>query len=83
MRIEWDALAAVCAVSLTVAILLVGVFSLGLVALTWSREARSTGTGTGRGARAAVPARAAAAFCFAVCAGLACYGIVLIVSRSR
>lgn len=81
MRIEWDALAAVCAVSLTVGILLVGVFSLGLVALTRSREARSAGTG--RGASAAVPARAAAAFCFAVCAGLACYGIVLIVSRSR
>ncbi|MFI9359231.1 hypothetical protein [Streptomyces lydicus] len=81
MHIDWNALAAVCAVSLTVVILLVGVFTFGLAALTRSRDERPAGTG--RVGRADGLAKATALLCFAVCVALAGYGIVLIVSQSR
>ncbi|WP_327690199.1 hypothetical protein [Streptomyces tubercidicus] len=81
MHIDWDALAAVCATSLTVVILLVGAFSFGLAALTRPRKEQPSGAG--RMGTADVPAKATAVLCFAICAALACYGIVLIVSQSR
>ncbi|GAA2951201.1 MULTISPECIES: hypothetical protein [Streptomyces] len=73
MNIDWAALASVFGVSLVVTVALVGLFSLGVVAL--ARQASPA-----QGAASPVRARAGAYACFALCAAAVAYGIYLIVA---
>ncbi|GGX78898.1 hypothetical protein [Streptomyces minutiscleroticus] len=73
MKIDWAALGSVFGVSLVVTVALVGLFTLGIVALA-KRE-----TAAARGGSAAAAATGAYA-CFAACAAAVAYGIYLIVA---
>ncbi len=73
MNIDWAALGSVFGVSLVATVLLVGLFTLGIVGLSKQEEATSQG-GT------AALARTGAYVCFALCAAAVSYGIYLIVT---
>ncbi|MBT2429949.1 hypothetical protein J7F02_31210 [Streptomyces sp. ISL-112] len=75
MKIDWAALASVFGVSLVVTVALVGVFTLGIVAL--SKLSAPAGGASGG---SAVLARTSAYACFALCVGAVAYGIYLIVA---
>lgn len=75
MDIDWAALGGVFGVSLVVTVGLVGLFTLGILAL--SPRPAAEGGPADRGPTA--PARAAAYVCFALCAAAVAYGIYLIV----
>lgn len=89
MSIDWHALGTVFAVTLVATVGLVGVFTLGIVALTKRGPApagsapvsdTASGTaaaGTGGGA---LLARTGGYVCFAACAAAVAYGIYLIVA---
>lgn len=72
MKIDWAALASVFGVSLVVTVALVGLFTLGIVAL--SKLSATSGGGS------AVLARTSAYACFAACTAAVAYGIYLIVA---
>ncbi|MFI7632770.1 hypothetical protein [Nonomuraea sp. NPDC049400] len=75
MDIKWAALGQVFAVSLAVSVVIVLVFSLGVLAVAARQSAQEQGTGSGaRGLAAAV-------LCFAACAAVVLYGIYLIVPQ--
>jgi hypothetical protein len=82
MTIDWAALGTVLGVSVGVTVALVGLFTLGIMALsTRPGPAPATGAATG-GSAAAGPtalARTAAYGCFALCAAAVAYGFYLIV----
>ncbi|WP_028814290.1 hypothetical protein [Streptomyces flavidovirens] len=73
MKIDWAALGSVFGVSLVVTVALVGLFTLGIVALSKQESASAQGGGS------AVAARTGAYACFALCAAAVAYGIYLIV----
>jgi hypothetical protein len=73
MTIDWDALGKVFGVSVGVTAGLVGLFTLGVVALA------RRGATSGGGATAAL-ARTGAYVCFAMCAAVIAYGFYLIVA---
>ncbi|MFF8097527.1 hypothetical protein [Streptomyces sp. NPDC016675] len=73
MSIDWAALGSVFGVSLAATVILVGLFTLGIVGL--SRQERATAQG-GSAALAVTGAYA----CFAACAAAVAYGIYLIVA---
>lgn len=72
MKIDWAALGSVFGVSLTATVVLVTLFTLGLMGLS-KHEAATEQGGT------ATLARSGAYVCFAVCAAAVAYGIYLIV----
>ncbi|MFF8552396.1 hypothetical protein ACF058_06015 [Streptomyces sp. NPDC015501] len=72
MKIDWAALASVFGVSLVVTVALVGLFTLGIVAL--SKPSAASGGGS------AALARTSAYACFTACAAAVAYGIYLIVA---
>ncbi|MGW1291287.1 hypothetical protein [Streptomyces sp. NPDC002533] len=76
MKIDWAALASVFGVSLVVTVALVGVFTLGIVALS---KRSATADGSASGGSAAL-ARTGAYACFGLCAAAVSYGIYLIVA---
>ncbi|MFF8747453.1 hypothetical protein [Streptomyces californicus] len=76
MKIDWAALASVFGVSLVVTVALVGLFTLGIVAL--SKLSAASGGTVGGGS--AVLARTSAYACFAACTAAVAYGIYLIVA---
>ncbi|MFD6477717.1 hypothetical protein ACFWEH_29895 [Streptomyces anulatus] len=76
MKIDWAALASVFGVSLVVTVALVGVFTVGIVAL--SKQSATAG-GSASGGSAAL-ARTGAYTCFALCVTAVSYGIYLIVA---
>ncbi|MEW1612009.1 MULTISPECIES: hypothetical protein [unclassified Streptomyces] len=76
MKIDWAALASVFGVSLVVTVALVGVFTLGIVALS-KLSAPAAGGAVGG---SAVLARTSAYACFAACVAAVAYGIYLIVA---
>ncbi|WP_328539475.1 hypothetical protein [Streptomyces sp. NBC_00344] len=77
MNIDWAALGTVFGVSLVSTVGLVGLFTLGVVALA----GRSAPEGAAHTAsRPAVAARSGAYLCFALCAAAVAYGIYLIVA---
>ncbi|MEV3872150.1 hypothetical protein [Streptomyces sp. NPDC049906] len=78
MKIDWAALASVFGVSLVVTVVLVALFTLGLVGLS-KREAALAGNGHAKGGSAAVATTSAVA-CFALCVAAVAYGISLIVA---
>ncbi|MCA2225335.1 MULTISPECIES: hypothetical protein [Nonomuraea] len=74
MDIKWAALGQVLVVSLAVSVVVVVVFSLGVLAISArqvAEERHATGTGP----------LAAAVLCFAACAAVVGYGIYLIVPQ--
>lgn len=73
MKIDWAALGSVFGVSLVATVALVGLFTLGVVALGKQEQAASTGG-------SATLARTGAYACFALCAAAVAYGIYLIVA---
>ncbi|AVH59470.1 MULTISPECIES: hypothetical protein [Streptomyces] len=73
MHIDWQALASVFGVSLLSTVALVGLFTLGIVALS-KRESASVSGGS------ATLAVTGAYACFAACAAAVAYGIFIIVS---
>jgi len=73
MNIDWAALASVFGVSLLTTVGLVGLFTLGIVALS-KRESASASGGS------ATLAVTGAYACFAACAAAVAYGISIIVS---
>jgi hypothetical protein len=87
MSIDWHALGTVFGVTLVATVGLVGVFTLGIVALTKRGAATAAGAdsasvpapaaGPGGGA---VLARTGGVVCFAACAAAVAYGIYLIVA---
>ncbi|MFH9268775.1 hypothetical protein ACH4KN_31640 [Streptomyces sp. NPDC017546] len=77
MKIDWAALASVFGVSLVVTVALVGLFTLGIVAL--SKQSATAGSGAAGGGSVAL-ARTAAYVCFAACVAAVAYGIYLIVA---
>jgi hypothetical protein len=77
MNIDWHALGWVIAVTVLSTVGLVGVFTLGIVALARPPAATATRAGAARGA----VTRTAAYVCFAACAAAVAYGIDLIVSK--
>ncbi|MEV6327989.1 hypothetical protein [Streptomyces sp. NPDC051909] len=83
MKIDWAALGSVFGVSLVATVALVGLFTLGVVALGKQEQATADG-GTshaeGRGGGSAALARTGAYACFALCAAAVAYGIYLIVA---
>ncbi|MEV1047402.1 hypothetical protein [Streptomyces sp. NPDC049916] len=78
MKIDWAALASVFGVSLVVTVALVGVFTLGIVAL--SKLSAPAGDRAGASGGSAVAARTSAYACFAACVAAVAYGIYLIVA---
>jgi hypothetical protein len=72
MRIDWSALGEVAVVSVGVAVGVVGIFALGILALS-HRE-----TNAGRGDNGTV-ALTGALLCFAACTAIVLYGIYLII----
>ncbi|MFH8486518.1 hypothetical protein [Streptomyces longisporoflavus] len=82
MDIDWAALGSVFGVSLAVTVALVGLFTLGIVALS-KRETATSGAATPAAASSAgsapMAARTGAYVCFALCAAAVAYGIYLIV----
>ncbi|MFG2646158.1 hypothetical protein [Streptomyces sp. NPDC048436] len=78
MNIDWAALSSVFGVSLGVTVALVGLFTLGIVALSKRDAATSAATASAGSAPAA--ARTGAYACFALCAAAVAYGIYLIVA---
>lgn len=76
MKIDWAALASVFGVSLVVTVALVGLFTLGIVAL--SKQSATAGSGASGGSVAL--ARTGAYACFALCVAAVSYGIYLIVA---
>ncbi|MFD9865953.1 hypothetical protein ACFXI8_27875 [Streptomyces niveus] len=80
MNIDWAALGSVFGVSLVATVALVGLFTLGIVALSKGAEgATATASGT-TGTGAAVLARTGAYVCFALCVAAVSYGIYIIVA---
>ncbi|WP_327292963.1 hypothetical protein [Streptomyces sp. NBC_01198] len=75
MDIKWSSLGEVAVVSLAVTVVVVVMFSLGVVA--WTRMGALRGGGP-VGTRERVAA-GAAALCFAACLGIAAYGIDVII----
>ncbi|SDH15944.1 hypothetical protein [Nonomuraea jiangxiensis] len=75
MDIKWTALGQVFMVSLAVSVVVVVVFSLGVMALSARQTVREHDSGGGSGALAA------AVVCFAACAAVVGYGIYLIVPQ--
>ncbi len=75
MKIDWAALASVFGVSLVVTVALVGLFTLGIVALSEP----SAGGNSAAGGSVAL-ARTGAYACFALCVAAVWYGIYLIVA---
>lgn len=73
MKIDWAALGSVFGVSLTATVVLVTLFTLGLMGLSKHETATEQGG-------AATLARSGAYACFALCAAAVAYGIYLIVS---
>ncbi|MFC8899416.1 hypothetical protein ACPCAE_06400 [Streptomyces cinereoruber] len=73
MKIDWAALGSVFGVSLVATVVLVGLFTLGIVGLTKQEEAEA------RGGSAAL-ARTGAYACFGLCLAAVAYGIYLIVA---
>ncbi|MET9484525.1 hypothetical protein [Streptomyces sp. NPDC006638] len=83
MKIDWAALGSVFGVSLVSTIGLVGLFTLGIVALAKQEPAASESAGGSAGgspAGSAALARTGAYACFALCAAAVAYGIYLIVA---
>ncbi|MFJ2651808.1 hypothetical protein ACIO1C_34415 [Streptomyces sp. NPDC087420] len=78
MKIDWAALGSVFGVSLVSTIGLVGLFTLGIVALA-KQESASESAGGSAGGSVAL-ARTGAYACFALCAAAVAYGIYLIVA---
>ncbi|MET4667204.1 MULTISPECIES: hypothetical protein [Streptomyces] len=76
MKIDWAALASVFGVSLVVTVALVGLFTVGIVALS---KLSATAGGSTSGGSAAL-ARTGAYACFAACVAAVAYGIYLIVA---
>ncbi|MEU3056560.1 hypothetical protein [Streptomyces griseus] len=76
MKIDWAALASVFGVSLVVTVALVGLFTLGIVAL--SKQSAAAGSSASGGSVAL--ARTGAYACFALCVAAVTYGIYLIVA---
>ncbi|MGR8011296.1 hypothetical protein [Streptomyces hypolithicus] len=74
MKIDWAALGSVFGVSLVATVALVGLFTLGIVALAKQEGAAAQSGGS------AVMARTGAYACFALCASAVAYGIYLIVA---
>ncbi|MFC7795515.1 hypothetical protein [Streptomyces cinereoruber] len=72
MKIDWAALGSVFGVSLVATVVLVGLFTLGIVGLTKQEEAEAR-----RGSAAL--ARSGAYACFGLCLAAVAYGIYLIV----
>lgn len=72
MKIDWAALGSVFGVSLVATVVLVGLFTLGIVGLAKQEEAAA------RGGSAAL-ARTGAYACFGLCLAAVAYGIYLIV----
>ncbi|WP_254812835.1 hypothetical protein [Streptomyces cavourensis] len=79
MKIDWAALASVFGVSLVVTVALVGVFTLGIVALSKLSTPADGDTPAPSGGTAAL-ARTGAYAAFAACAAAVAYGIYLIVA---
>ncbi|MCZ2526089.1 hypothetical protein ACFW9F_19515 [Streptomyces sp. NPDC059506] len=73
MKIDWAALGTVAGVSLVVTIALVGMFTLGISAL-------SAATAAGRNGTSRLPARLGAYAAFAACTAGVGFGIYLIAS---
>ncbi|MFD7711157.1 hypothetical protein ACFV6E_16475 [Streptomyces sp. NPDC059785] len=73
MNIDWAALGSVFGVSLVVTVVLVGLFTLGILGLSKRESA------TAQGGSAALAATGACV-CFAACAAAVAYGIYLIVA---
>ncbi|GAA0422189.1 hypothetical protein [Streptomyces luteireticuli] len=71
MNINWAALGQVFGVSVVMTVALVGVFTLGIVGTSGSREGGGSSTGL---------VRAGAYACYAACAAVVGYGIYLIVA---
>jgi hypothetical protein len=96
LKIDWGSLGEVFVVSVVVTVVVVGVFSLGVLAFARAREAsdavpaRSGGQGSGAGrsqpgagrSRAAAADRVLGSLCFAFCAAVILYGIYLIIPAS-
>ncbi|MEU8671090.1 hypothetical protein OG333_07310 [Streptomyces anulatus] len=76
MKIDWAALASVFGVSLVVTVALVGLFTVGIVAL--SKQSATAGSSASGGSAAL--ARTGAYACFALCVAAVSYGIYLIVA---
>lgn len=76
MKIDWAALASVFGVSLVVTVALVGLFTLGIVAL--SKQSATAGSSAAGGSVAL--ARTGAYACFGLCVAAVSYGIYLIVA---
>lgn len=76
MKIDWAALASVFGVSLVVTVALVGLFTVGIVALS---KLSAPAGGNAPGGSAAL-ARTGAYACFAACVAAVAYGIYLIVA---
>ncbi|MET9727305.1 hypothetical protein [Streptomyces zaomyceticus] len=72
MKIDWAALGSVFGVSLVATLLLVGLFTLGIIGLSKQEQAAA------RGGSAAM-ARTGAYACFGLCLAAVAYGIYLIV----
>lgn len=77
MTIDWAALAEVFGVSLVVTVGLVGVFTLGVVGTSRRRTDEDPTTAASTAPRGL--ARAGGYLCFALCAAVVGYGILLIV----
>ncbi|MFI6940694.1 hypothetical protein ACIBI4_15585 [Streptomyces sp. NPDC050418] len=73
MNIDWAALGSVFGVSLLATVLLVGLFTLGILGLSKQEEAAAQGG-------SAALARTGAYACFALCVAAVSFGIFLIVS---
>ncbi|MFE0704085.1 hypothetical protein [Streptomyces sp. NPDC058872] len=73
MKIDWAALGSVFGISLVATVALVGLFTLGIVALSKQEEAVARGG-------SAAPARTGAYACFGLCLAAVAYGIYLIVA---
>jgi hypothetical protein len=74
MTLHWGALGQVAVVSVGVAVVLVVVFTLGVMALSQRDTARRHG-------RNGTTALTAAGLCFAACAAAVLYGIYLIIPQ--
>ncbi|RDG36047.1 hypothetical protein [Streptomyces corynorhini] len=82
MNIDWAALGSVFGVSLVTTVALVGLFTLGVVALARPERQPDTGSGAPGGATGSVGAlrTAGACLCFGLCLAAVAYGIHLIVA---
>ncbi|MFE6053292.1 hypothetical protein ACFQ6N_21245 [Kitasatospora sp. NPDC056446] len=78
MHIKWNALAQTAGISFGITVAVVAVFALGIVALS-RRGAAQTAAREGAGsAGSGLPALVGAYTCFAACAAVVGYGLVLI-----